>query len=82
LEHFRGNSFACLDNEYLSHIAKEVNLVIGNNAFANDINILNLIDEEKKNYNNFVGDNPEVLLRTNLDISLNLVNLKLKNNQL
>jgi hypothetical protein len=57
-------------------------LFLTNNAFANDINILNLIDEEKKNYNNFVGDNPEVLLRTNLDISLNLVNLKLKNNQL
>jgi hypothetical protein len=51
-----------------------VNLVIGNNAFENDMNILTLIDEEKKNYNNFVGDNPEVLLPTNLDISLNMVN--------
>jgi hypothetical protein len=74
LEQFRGISFACLDNEYLSHVDKEVNLGIGNNASENGINILDLIDEEKKNYNNFVGDNPEVLLRTNLDISLNLVN--------
>jgi hypothetical protein len=48
LEQFRGISFACLDNEYLSHIDKEVNLGIGNNASENGINILDLIDEEKR----------------------------------
>jgi hypothetical protein len=70
LKNYKGNSFACLDIDYLSQIAQDVNVKIGDDCFENNNIVNSLICEEKRNYDKFVEENLEFLLPPNLNIGI------------
>jgi dGTP triphosphohydrolase len=66
LEHTRGNSFASLQNYELNKVAMDVNIKIGKDLVESGRIMDNLVESEKFVYDKFVGENPEVLLPSNL----------------
>jgi hypothetical protein len=73
LEHTRGNSFAVLQNDELNKVAMDVNIKIGKNLVESSRIIDNLVESEKNVYEKFVGENPEVLLPSNLEVDSELI---------
>jgi hypothetical protein len=73
-----GNRFAPLQIESLNLLSKDVNIKIGNDVNEEEGIIRKLVDEEHIKYDEFVGENPEVLLPANIDIDLGIVNSPLK----
>jgi hypothetical protein len=78
LEPLKGNSFAPLQAESLSILSRDINIKIGNDLHDNESIIDNLIKAEQKRYNDFVGENPEVLLPTSIDLDIEVVRDPLK----
>jgi hypothetical protein len=66
----KGNSFASLHIDSLNQMAKDVKIKLGNNISESEAFISKLIEEEKNNLEKFVGDNPDMLLPSNLDIEV------------
>jgi hypothetical protein len=73
LEHTRGNSFASLQNDELNKVAMDVNIKIGKDLVESGNIIDNIVEYEKIVYVKFVGENPEVLLPSNLDVDNDLI---------
>jgi hypothetical protein len=72
LEPLKGNSFACSNTDYLNQNVRDVNINLGDDiSEANEI-INNLVVQEKKNYEKFVDENPDILLPTNLNVEIEL----------
>jgi hypothetical protein len=69
LDSRRGNSFSALQADNLFKLADDIKLKIGCDRDDSNVIIDNLISEEKNAYDQFVGDHPEVILPTNLDVS-------------
>jgi hypothetical protein len=66
----KGISFASLNVDYLNQVARDTNVRIGcdNDKLARLIN--NIIAEEKLQYDQFVGENPDIVLPSNLDVDM------------
>jgi hypothetical protein len=80
LETKHGNSFAALSLENLQQLSKDVNLKFGDDIHdASDI-VGCLVNNEVKNFEKFVGENPEILLPTNLDLQAHMDNHEVENN--
>ncbi|TVU42393.1 hypothetical protein EJB05_08795, partial [Eragrostis curvula] len=62
------NSFAALDSEYLAHISKTVNLEMGNDMDECVRNIEAIKANEARKLDNFLNENPEVLLPESIDV--------------
>jgi hypothetical protein len=71
LESMRGNSFSALQAENLAKIADDINLLVGSDIAESSRIIDNLIEVEKQNFDQFVGDHLDVMLPTNLDVCCN-----------
>jgi hypothetical protein len=69
LDSRRGNSFSALQADNLFKLADGIKLKIGCDRDDSNVIIDNLIFEEKHAYDQFVGDHPEEILPTNLDVS-------------
>jgi hypothetical protein len=70
LEPLKGNSFAPLQSDELNALAMDINIKVGRNDSENS-NILNkMVSSEIIKSDRFAGQNPEVLLPTDLDIDL------------
>jgi hypothetical protein len=70
LEPLKGNSFAPLQSDDLNVLAMDINIKVGRNDSENS-NILNkMISSEVIKSDRFVGQNPEVMLPTDLEIDL------------
>jgi hypothetical protein len=59
LEPMEGNPFVTLQFNNLNEIGIDVNLKFGTNSSESKFIIDNLIQQEQKNYGNFVEENPE-----------------------
>jgi hypothetical protein len=68
LESVKGNPFSTLQFENLNQIALDVNLKFGDNSAEYKFIISNLISDDRKNYDNFIEENPDILLPINLDL--------------
>jgi hypothetical protein len=68
LEYVKGNPFSTLQFENLNQIALDVNLKFGDNSAEYKFIISNLISDDQKNYDNFIEENPDILLPINLDL--------------
>jgi hypothetical protein len=71
LESVKGNSISALQAENLAKIADDINLLVGSDIVESSRIIDNLIEVEKQNFDQFVGDHPDVMLPTNLDVCCN-----------
>jgi hypothetical protein len=69
LESVKGNSFSALQAENLAKIVEDINILVGCNNAESSLIVDNLIDIEKHNFYQFVGDHLEVMLPMNLDVS-------------
>jgi hypothetical protein len=63
----RGNPFAVLYSKNLQNLACDIKLQVGSNKAESQMIFDNPLEMEKKNYDNFVDDHPEVTLPANLD---------------
>jgi hypothetical protein len=80
LETKHGNSFAALSLENLQQLSKDVNLKFGNDLHdASDI-VRCLVNNEVKNFEKSVGENPGILLPANLDLQAHMDNHEVENN--
>jgi hypothetical protein len=70
LEPLKGNSFASLHSDALNQLAIDVNLFLGADSLEADTIVNKLMIEEDKKVNFFMEENPEILLPSNLDVSL------------
>ncbi|TVU24263.1 hypothetical protein EJB05_26684, partial [Eragrostis curvula] len=61
------NSFAALDTDYLANVAKKVNLRMGDDMPDVLNNIDTIKEQESKKLENFLSDNPEVLLPESIE---------------
>jgi hypothetical protein len=66
----KGNSFASLHSDALNQLAIDVNLFLGADSLEADTIVNKLMIEEDKKVNFFMEENPEILLPSNLDVSL------------
>jgi hypothetical protein len=78
LENARGNSFAALQVDELNKVARDINIKIGNDRKESCMIINNLVGSENRVYEEFVGENHEVLLPTNMDLENILISDSLK----
>jgi hypothetical protein len=69
LEHIKGNPFDCLQSDTLYQIANDVNVKFGRDSSEAKTIIDNLIADGQNCYEQFITQNPEVLLPTDLDVS-------------
>jgi hypothetical protein len=68
LELVKGNKFAALQYTELNQISNDIDVKIGNDK-SESINIINaLIESENERCEQFVRDNPKVILPVNLDV--------------
>jgi hypothetical protein len=70
LESVKGNSFSVLQFESLNQIVVDVNLKIGSDNNESNRIIGNLVESEKLTHGNFVSENPETNLPSNLDVEM------------
>jgi hypothetical protein len=68
LETVKGNPFSTLQFNNLDQIALDVNLKFGYNSAKSKLIISNQIRDDRKNYDNFIEENPDILLPVNLDL--------------
>jgi hypothetical protein len=73
LEFMQGNPFATLRSYNLNKIDVDVNLKLGANCTESDYIISNLMAAEQKSFDDFVKDNPETLLPTDLDLETDIM---------
>jgi hypothetical protein len=73
LELIKGNSFVGLQVDYLNQIAHDANIRIGCHNNENEMLIDNLVNAEKSQYDQFVNENPDIILFVNLDIALDVL---------
>jgi hypothetical protein len=78
LENPRGNSFAALRVDELNKVARNVNVKIGNDKEESCMIINNLVGSENRVYEEFVGENLEVLLPSNMDLENVMISYTLK----
>jgi hypothetical protein len=78
LENPRGNSFAALRVDELNKVARNVNVKIGNDKEESCMIINNLVGSENRVYEEFVGENLEVLLPSNMDLEKVMISYTLK----
>jgi hypothetical protein len=78
LENARGNSFAALQVDELNKVARDINIKIGNDRKESCMIINNLVGSKNRVYEEFVGENHEVLLPTNMDLENILISDSLK----
>ena len=67
-----GNSFAALDPHYLSQIAKNIGVSLGNNTVAVQFNIDSMKNDENSKSKQFCDEFPELLLPSNLEVDASL----------
>jgi hypothetical protein len=80
LETKHGNSFAALGHENLLQLSKDVNLKFGNDLHDASNIVGCLVNNEVKNFEKFVDENPEILLPANLDLESHMDNHEVENN--
>jgi hypothetical protein len=68
-----GNPFASLRTDKLNQIAIDVNLKFGKDSEESNFIIINLIVDEQNDFDDFVKNNPEVMLPTMLDFDNGLM---------
>jgi hypothetical protein len=66
----KGNSFSVLQFESLNQIVVDVNLKIGSDNNETNRIIDNLVESKKLTHGNFVSENPETNLPSNLDVEM------------
>jgi hypothetical protein len=74
----KGNSFSVLQNSALNAIASDVNIKIGKDLVENDKIINELVQSEVNNFEQFVEENPDILLPTAVDVQSSLESDPLK----
>jgi hypothetical protein len=62
LEPLKGNAFLSLHSDTLSKLASDVSLKLGASSEEMEIIVRTLVEEDKENFKNFVGDNPDMTL--------------------
>jgi hypothetical protein len=70
LEHQKDISFASMNVDYLNQVARDTNIRIGCNNDESARLINSLIADEKVNYDQFVDENPDIALPSNLDVEI------------
>jgi hypothetical protein len=70
LEPLKDNSFAVLHLDELAQLANDVNIAIGSDKDHRTMLINNMVMAEKSIHEEFVGNNPEVCLPSNLDVAI------------
>jgi hypothetical protein len=70
LDLFKGNSFAILDVDYLNQYATNVGIELGKTPEDANMIVNNLIKDEKESYDNFVEQNPKILLPDNMEMNI------------
>jgi hypothetical protein len=75
LEFMQGKPFATLHPESLSQFVVDVNLKLGANCAKREFIINNLMVDEHKSFNDFVEENPEIVLPIDLDLESGTNNL-------
>jgi hypothetical protein len=70
LESLKGNSFASVHSDALNQLARDVNLFLRDDSLEADTIVNKLMIEEDNKVNIFMEENPEILLPSNLDVSL------------
>jgi hypothetical protein len=72
LEFMQGNPFVTLQPKNLTQIVVDVNLKLGANCAESEYIINNLVVEEQKYFDEFVEENPESLLPTELYLEFDM----------
>jgi hypothetical protein len=74
----KGNSFSVLQSSALNNIASNVNIKIGKGLVENNKIINELVQSEVNNFEQFVEENPDILLPTTVDVQSSLESDPLK----
>lgn len=72
MEEVKGNSFTAMQIDYLNQIAQDASIKIECDNEENVRLIDNLVKEEKNKQNQFLDENPDVMLPVNLDVEIDL----------
>jgi hypothetical protein len=72
LKPIKGNSFSALQFDYLNQVALDANIKIGFDNDENEKLIKKLVHMEKKQYDSFVNDNPDMVLPASLDVEIDM----------